>query len=85
MAALLTKRIRASILCPRCDQYLSKSSYYRHRLGLYNKLTKQWSKSKEYSEKFQSQAQIGDSDEEFEEEGSQSLPDTEESEGSYNS
>ncbi len=36
------KRVRASVLCPHCDQYLSKSSYYRHKSSFYNKVTKQW-------------------------------------------
>ena len=83
VAELPAKRIRASILCPHCDQYLSKSSYYRHRFSFYNKLTKQWSKSKGYNKKFQSQVQSGDSDDDFGEEGSQPLPDAEESKGSY--
>ena len=41
-----TKRIRASVLCPHCDQYISKSSYYRHRSAFYDGYSKNLSKMK---------------------------------------
>ena len=32
-------------MCPHCDQYVSKSSYYRHRSAFYDRCSKNWSKT----------------------------------------
>lgn len=38
------KRPRRSILCPHCNQHVSKSTYYRHKADFYNKQADEWSK-----------------------------------------
>lgn len=37
---------RSTKFCPHCEQFLTKSTYYRHRTEFYNPITKTWDKQK---------------------------------------
>ena len=39
---------RPTIFCPHCEQYLAKSTFYRHRREFYNPITKIWDKQKTF-------------------------------------
>ena len=37
---------RPTMFCTHCEQYLAKSTFYRHRRKFYNPITKTWEKHK---------------------------------------
>ena len=39
---------RPTMFCPHCEQYLTKSTFYRHRREFYNPITKTWDKQKTF-------------------------------------
>ena len=45
MAEPTGKRIRDPLFCPHCDEYLSNSTFYRHKEAFYNHVSGEWKKS----------------------------------------
>ena len=53
-----TNRQRSKMFCGHCSQYLSKSTYYRHRQAFYDKKRREWLKEKPVSSNSSSESEL---------------------------
>ena len=59
-ANLVSANPRKRVYCPHCDEYLSKSAYYKHKLLYYDEALQEWSGSEVHaSASHTSQAPLG--------------------------
>ena len=48
MASQSTVLVKNRVYCPHCEQNLSKTTFYAHKRSYFNKLKREWSKSRGY-------------------------------------